>query len=169
MTGDIFRSTLAVMLLAVAWVGCGEKDQAQAVRALIEKGAGMAERHEIGNLMDLAAKAFTANPGNHSVAEVRGILFAAFRHYGDFDIRYPRPSVTLEEGAGGASAVIHFMIVRRDYDIPGLKELYDDPQRWLKLAGEKADLYQLKLDLTNDSGQWRVRQATLEGFKGWGF
>jgi len=129
----------------------------------------MAERHEIGDLMELTVKGFAANPGNHNAAEVRGILFSAFRHYGDFDIRYPRPAVTIEEPGGGAAAVIYFMIVRREYDIPGLKELYDDPQRWLELASEKADLYQLKLDLTKDGGRWRVRQATLEGFKGWGF
>jgi len=167
--GDIIRSTFVLMLLTAAMVGCGDKDQAQAVRAMIEKGAELAEQHAIGDLMALTVKDFTANPGNRSAAQVRGILFAAFRHYGDFDIRYPRPAVTLAEGATGAAAVIHFMFVRRDYDTPGLKELYDDPQRWLELASEKADLYQLKLDLTQDGGQWRVRQATLEGFKGWGF
>jgi hypothetical protein len=168
MIGRITHALLAAALLA-AIVGCGEKDQSQAVRAMIDQGAEMAEQHEIGDLMELTVKGFTANPGSHDAAEVRGILFAAFRHYGDFDIRYPRPSVTLEAGSGAAAAVIHFMIVRRDFEIPGLKELYDDPQRWLELASEKADLYQLKLDLTKDGKSWLVRQATLEGFKGWGF
>lgn len=167
--GDIIRSTFALMLLTAALVGCGDKDQAQAVRAMIEKGAELAEQHDIGDLMALTVKGFTANPGNHNASEVRGILFAAFRHYGDFDIRYPRPAVTVEEGLDSALAVVHFMIVRRDFDIPGLKELYDDPQRWLELASEKADLYQLKLDLTKDGKSWLIRQATLEGFKGWGF
>ncbi len=169
MIGNGFKSCLAVWLLALALAGCGEKDDTQAVRAMIQKGAKMAEQHDIGDLMDLTAKGFAADPGNHGAAEVRAILFSAFRHYGEFDIRYPRPAVTVAEGRSGASAVVHFMIVRRDYEIPGLKELYDDPQRWLELASEKADLYQLKLELVREESRWLVRQATLEGFKGWGF
>ncbi|MBI5552253.1 MAG: hypothetical protein HY911_12160 [Desulfobacterales bacterium] len=169
MAGNVFKTGLAALVLVGMLAGCGEKDQREAVRALIDKGAEMAEQHNIGDLMELTVKGFTANPGNHNASQVRGILFAAFRHYGDFDIRYPRPAVTVEEGLDTALAVVHFMIVRRDFDIPGLKELYDDPQRWLELASEKADLYQIKLDLTKDGKKWRVRQATLEGFKGWGF
>lgn len=169
MVGKITRLVLAAVWLAAAITGCGDKDDAEAVRTTIQKGAKMAEAHDIGDLMDLTVKGFTANPGNHSAAEVRTILFGAFRHYGEFDIRYPRPGVTVAENRSSASAVVHFMIVRQDYEIPGLKELYDDPQRWLELASEKADLYQLKLELVKADSRWRVRQATLEGFKGWGF
>jgi hypothetical protein len=169
MSGYSFKFVWVPLVLAMVLTACGRKDETEAVRALIDKSAQMAEQHEIGKLMDLTVKGFAANPGNHTAAEVRGILFAAFRQYGDFDIRYPRPAVTLAEDKQGALAVVHFMIVRRDYEIPGLRELYDDPQRWLELASEKADLYQLELDLTRDGSRWQVRRATLKGFKGWGF
>jgi hypothetical protein len=169
MTGGIFKALLAVLLLLGTVAGCGAKDETEAIRKLIDKGAKLAEEHRIGDLMDLAVKEFTAQPGHHNAADVRGILFAAFHHYGNFSIRYPRPTVTLQAGATDGAAVVYFMIVSRDRSIPGLKELYDDPQRWLELASEKADLYQLKLDLIKEGSRWLVHQATLEGFKGWGF
>jgi hypothetical protein len=169
MARDTLLRLLASLLIVVAFSGCGGKDETEAVRKLIDKGAKLAEEHQIGDLMELTVKDFTAQPGHHSAADVRAILFAAFHHYGNFSIRYPRPTVTLEAGTANGSAVVYFMIVSRDRSIPGLKELYDDPQRWLELASEKADLYQLKLDLIKDGSRWQVRQATLEGFKGWGF
>jgi hypothetical protein len=69
----------------------------------------------------------------------------------------------------GARATIHFLIVRQDQSIPGLKELYDNPRKWIEKAGEKADLYQLELVLRKEEGDWLVSDAELEGFKGTGF
>ncbi|MGD8844024.1 MAG: hypothetical protein PVI54_00865 [Desulfobacteraceae bacterium] len=60
-------------------------------------------------------------------------------------------------------------INRQNQAIPGLKALYDNPRKWFEAVGEKADLYQLELDLVNDGGDWLVGRARLEGFKGTGF
>jgi hypothetical protein len=158
-----------VALMLAAATACGRKDDGAAIQDMIAKGAELAEKHEIGDLMRLTAEGFTATPGPHSAAQVRGILFAAFRHYGVFDIHYPRPIVTVDENGNSGSAYLYFIIVSRGRAIPGLKELYDDPRQWLQTASEKADLYKLELDLIKKKGDWRVRQATLDGFKGWGF
>ena len=53
--------------------------------------------------------------------------------------------------------------------IPDVKDLYEEPRRWLEKVGENADLYQIKLELLKTDGKWLVKQAHLEGFKGLGF
>jgi hypothetical protein len=149
--------------------GCAKKDDAAAIRQLIDQGARLAEEHQIGALLKLATKDFTAMPGPFDAAKVKGILFMAFQHYGAMAVHYPRPSVEVAGNAESASATIHFIIVSKDKPLPRLKELYDDPQQWLEAASEKADLYQLELAWVKTGGDWRVRQAELKGFKGWGF
>jgi hypothetical protein len=57
-----------------------------------------------------------------------------------------------------------FFILRPNQSISALKELYDDPRCWLETVGEKADLYQLKLQFNKKEGGWLVRQAQLGGF-----
>ena len=154
------------VFISLSIFSCGSKDDAAAIRKLIERGAELAEKHEIGDLMQLTADGFTAFPGSHDARSVRGILFVAFKHYGTFDIRYPRPSVEVQKDAPTARATIYFMIVSKDLAIPDLKDLYENPQEWLDKASEKADLYQLKLDLIKKSGDWRVQKAELAAFKG---
>jgi hypothetical protein len=61
------------------------------------------------------------------------------------------------------------LIVKKDRAIPDVKDLYNEPRRWLEKVGENADLYQVKLKLLKNGGTWRVHQAHLEGFKGLGF
>lgn len=147
----------------------GKQDDRQAIRKLIDDGAALAEQHRIGALMRLTSSDFKALPGDYTERTLRGVLFAIFQRYGRFDIRYPRPVVTLAEAPGGAQAVVYLMVVSRDQPLPDFKELMDDPRRWLEQAGEKADLYQLRLGLVQKDGDWRVRQARIEGFKGWAF
>jgi len=36
-------------------------------------------------------------------------------------------------------------------------------------VGERADLYKMRLEMLKKEGKWRVKQAHLEGFKGFGF
>lgn len=148
---------------------CSSKDDAAAIRKLIDKGANLAAEKQIGDLMRLTTDGFTAGPGDHDARRVKGILFVAFQHYGNFSIRYPSPTVELEEDGKKAKAAVYFVIVSQDKEIPSLKELYNNPREWIEAASEKADLYELKLDLVKDSGDWLIQRAVLEGFKGYGF
>jgi hypothetical protein len=143
---------------------CADKDDAHAVRSLIEKSANLAEQHHIADLMRLTVEDFKALPGDHDARSVRGILFAAFKRYGRFDIHYPRPTVEMD-GPGSATALVYFVVVSKDRSFPGLKDLYNDPIGWIEQAGEKADPYQLRLDLVKVKSEWRVRQAHLERFR----
>jgi hypothetical protein len=146
-------------------ISCSAKDDAGAIRKLIENSAAVAEKHQISELMQLTTEDFNASPGNHDKRTVRGILFGYFKRYGQFAIHYPRPSVDVTDGSR-ASAMIYFMILSKERTLPGLKELYDDPLQWIEQVGEKAELYQLRLDLVKKNADWRVRQAHIERFKG---
>jgi len=166
-------TAVSTILLAVyfcaAITACSEKDDTEAIRTLIQKGAGLAEEKKLGDLMDLTTPEFMALPGHYDARMTKRTLLGAFLHYGKFKIHFPRPAVEFDEGKNSAMATVHFLIVRQNQGIPGLKELYNDPRRWLEKAGEKADLYQLKLVLVKNGGDWQVREAALEGFKGTGF
>jgi hypothetical protein len=65
--------------------------------------------------------------------------------------------------------MIYLLIVKKDRTIPDVKDLYEEPRRWLETVGENADLFQIKLQLLKKSGKRLVKQAHLEGFKGLGF
>jgi hypothetical protein len=156
------------LLIALTLTACGEKDDSRAVRRLIEKGTSLAQEHQIGDLMKLTTSDFSAKPGDHDARTVRGILLAAFKHYGHFEIHYPRPGVEVTAETS-ASAEVTFIIVSKDKPLPGLKDLYDDPGRWVEQAGEKADLYRLQLELIKKDGDWRVARARLGGFDGRSF
>jgi hypothetical protein len=93
----------------------------------------------------------------------------AFRHYQDFKVLYPRPSVELKPDKRSASAIFPFLIVKKEMTLPNLKELYEDPQTWIEAVGEKADLYRLKLEWIKQDGDWLVNQARLERFTGTSF
>jgi len=117
----------------------------------------------------LTTEDFLALPGDLGRQETRRILFVAFRHYQDFKILYPRPSVEVKPDKRSASAVFPFLILKKEAALPKLKELYDDPQRWLEAVGENADLYRLKLECLKQNGDWLVKQARLERFTGTSF
>ena len=159
----------SILFISLCLCACGNRDDAAAIRKLIARASQMAEEHRIADLMQLTADGFSASPGSHDAGSVRRILFIAFKHYGMFQIRYPRPTVEVEADAATARTVIHFMIVSQDRPMPELKELYENPQQWVEQASEKADLYQLKLALIKDEGDWRVKNAELTPFKGLSF
>jgi len=150
-----------MVMLAIWMASCTPKDDALAIRDLVEKGARLAEAHEIGDLMDLTTEDFIASPGRHDVRGTKSILFMAFRHYGRFKIHFPRPSVALNKQSNEAEAVIYFAIVRDDQPLPGLKEFYDNPERWIQKAGELADLYKLELQITKPQKKWLIKSADL--------
>jgi hypothetical protein len=148
---------------------CGEKDDVTAIRGLIKKGADHAEKHDIKGILELASKDLKVSPGDADRREVQRILWLAFRHYGDLKVAYPRPSVEISKDGRHASAQFPFLIVKKDQSLPQLKDLVNDPQRWVQEVGERADLYRLKLSLSKSSGDWLVDQAQIERFTGLGF
>ena len=148
---------------------CSSKDEETAIRELVKKGSTLGEEQDIKGLMNLTTEDFLALPGDLGRQETRRILFLAFRHYQDFKILYPRPNVDLKPDKRSASAVFPFLIVKKETILPKLKELYEDPQRWLETVGENADLYRLKLECLKQNGDWLVRQARLERFTGRSF
>ena len=148
---------------------CSSKDEETAIRELVKKGATLGEEQDIKGLMNLTTEDFFAMPEDLGRQETRRILFVAFRHYQDFKILYPRPSVDLKPDKRSASAVFPFLIVKKETTLPKLKELYEDPQRWLETVGENADLYRLKLEWVKQNGDWLVRLARLERFTGRSF
>jgi hypothetical protein len=163
---SIVRTCCAALIFVSVFTSCSEKDDAQIVRDIIGKCAKLAEQKQIGELLDFATKDFQAQPGRHDARSVKGILFVTFQQYGRFEIHYPRPKVTVSPDGNEADATVFFLIVRQDLAIPGLRELYQDPQGWLEAVGENADLYELELKWVKKDGEWLVRRAYLEGFRG---
>jgi len=158
---------LAILFLFV--ISCSEKDDAAAIRALIKKGAELAEDHDVSGILELTTEDVVALPGRHDRREIKRIIWAAFMHYGKLNVLYPKPSVDLSDTENGASCRIYLLIVKKEHALPDLKALYYDPKRWLEGVGENADLYQINLQLLKKDGTWLVRKAHLEGFKGMGF
>ena len=157
----------AIFLLIVA--SCAPKDEVAAIRELIQKGAQLAEDHDVGGIMELTTADVVALPGQHNRLEIKRIIWTAFIHYGRLKVLYPEPSVRLTSNEDIASSRVYLLIVKKDRNVPELKALYKDPQRWLEEVGENADLYQLDLQILKKNGEWLVKQAHLEGFKGIGF
>lgn len=167
---SIVPAGVIFFFIGLLWVsGCSRQDDIAAIRSVIEKGAQLAQDKQLSELMDLTAEGFLAGPGRHDRRQVKSILFSAFMYYGHFKIHFPQPTVELLDEGQTAAAKVYFLIVREKQTIPSIKELYKDPRRWLEAVGDKADLYQLALQFEKTGGDWRVRQAHLEGFKGTGF
>jgi hypothetical protein len=157
------------LLMVGCILSCSSGDEATAIREWIKQGAKLAEEHDISGLINLTSDDFVALPGNLDRRETRRILWLAFRHYGSFKVLYPLPSVDCKPDRRTASAVFPFLILRKDASFPKLKELYEDPQKWLEAVGENADLYRLKLALIKLDGRWVAKQALLERFTGVSF
>jgi hypothetical protein len=163
------RITVLLLVALSGLVSCSSKDEEAALRDLVQKGATLGEEQDLRGLMKLTTEDFAAMPGELGRQETKRILFMAFRHYQDFKILYPRPGVDLKPDKHSASVVFPFLIVKKETIIPELKELYQDPQRWLEAVGENADLYRLKLECTKQNGDWLVKQARVERFTGISF
>jgi hypothetical protein len=148
---------------------CSQKDDVQVIRELIKEGAELAEEHNISEIMELTTDDVVALPGRYDRLAIKRIIFSAFMHYGKLKVLYPKPSVDLSANDNSATCTIYLLIVKQDRTIPDLKDLYEEPRRWLDAVGENADLFQIKLQLLKKDGTWRVKQAHLEAFKGLGF
>lgn len=154
---------LAVLFIFGTLAACGKSDdESAAIRRLIDEGAELAEKQQIGDLIRLGTENFVATPGNHDANSVKGILFVAFRRYGRFSILYPRPTVELDPDGTQATASVYFVIVSKERSLPDLRDLYNDPVQWLEAAREKADPYLLQLELIQQDRRWQVQRAHIE-------
>jgi hypothetical protein len=163
------RQAILWAILFVFVSSCSPKDEVAAIREVIKKGAELAEDHDVGGIMELTTADVVALPGQHNRLEIKRIIWAALMHYGKLKVLYPEPSVDLTSNDSVASSRVYLLIVKKDRSLPELKELYKDPRRWLEEVGENADLYQLNLQMLKKNGNWLVKQARLERFKGIGF
>jgi len=166
---SLMMSLRLLFFLVLLTAACSEKDDVQLIRTLIKTGAELAESHDVSGMMALTTEDVVALPGHHNRSEIKRIIWMAFMHYGQFKLLYPKPSIDLSAKDHSAACTIYLLIVKKDREIPDLKDLYDDPKRWLETVGENADLYQIKLQMLKKDGRWLVKQAHLEGFKGLGF
>jgi hypothetical protein len=162
------KAILAV-IFSLFLIACSEKDDVLAIRELIKKGAALAEDHDVGGMMDLTTEDLVGYPGQMNRLEIKGIIWRAFRHYGKLKVLFPKPSVAVSDEEHTAACKVYLLIVKKDQTLPDLKELYDDPKRWLETVGENADLYQMNLQMIKTEGNWWVKQVHLEGFQGFGF
>ena len=159
-------SGLVFFIMAPA---CSQEDDVAAIRAVIQKGAALAEAHDISGMMALATEDIVAQGGTYNRLEIKRIIWSALMHYGKINILYPKPSVDLYSETNQASCAMFLLIVRKDRVVPDVKDLYDDPQGWIETVGDNADLYQLKLNMRKTAGGWRVSAAHLAPFRGMGF
>ena len=161
--------SILLTILFLFLISCSEKDDAAAIRALIKKGAELAEDHDVSGILELTTDDVVALPGRHDRREIKRIIWAAFMHYGKLKVLYPKPSVDLAETENSASCRIYLLIVKKEQALPDLKALYDDPKSWLEQVGERADLYQMNLQLLKKERTWLVQKAQVESFRGMGF
>lgn len=166
---SIPRLAVLVVIVSLFFPSCSKEDEAEKIRSLIKQGAELAEKHDLSGLIKFTTEDFLAQPGKHARREVRRILWFAFNHYGHFRIIYPEPSVDLGPEGREASARVYFLIVKKEQSPPKLKDLYKDPKGWLEEVGDTADLYRLNLEWSKENGDWLVKRALLEPFRGTGF
>ncbi|RLB59965.1 MAG: hypothetical protein DRI34_00130 [Deltaproteobacteria bacterium] len=164
MSGRIIQVLVLPALLAcLSCDRCGEQTpDEELITRLVDRAVELAEKHDIGGLMDLASSDFLARPGNHDGRETRRLLFLIFRRYRSIEILHPRPRVELDPSGERATARVVFLMLRRGQERPDLEGLGDDLDRWVERAADFARLYRLDLDLVKIDGDWLVQQARLE-------
>lgn len=165
----IALAVMAVVACLALCVSCSRGDDAEQIRTQITKGAELAESHDIGGLLRLAARDVVAMPMNLDRSGIRAVLWRTFKTYGPLAVFYPRPEIEVNPAAGEASTRFPFLIVRKAHDLPGLETLRDDPMAWIEAVGDTADLYNLQLEWIRKDGEWVVDRAFLERFGGRGF
>ncbi len=173
LTGNKDTSFVSLLIRRISWAmlfvvaaSCSPKDDVVQIRKIVREMAELAEKHDIHGLMNLSTENFIALPGHHDRKETHRIIWLAFRHYGTFTILHHEPTVELLKNGNSAIANLHFLIIKKGQIIPNLKELYENPRRWLEEIGERADLYHLELAFYKKSNIWRVQQARISAFRG---
>ncbi|MDY6790540.1 MAG: hypothetical protein SWH54_04645 [Thermodesulfobacteriota bacterium] len=166
-----FFTALLVLISACCLSSCSkeEDDDISLILSVIEKAEVLAEEHDTGKLMELTTKNFTAQDGKLKRQQVRKFLWLTFRRYGKFNLIFPEPAVEILEKEKSATAVVHFLVVKKEQPVPDLEKLYKDPERWLKEVGELADLYRLGIHFRKNGDNWLVTEAKIEPYRGFGF
>ena len=163
---------LAGVAACVIWItavlltgcsGCEPDDDEQLIRLLVSQAVERAEMHNIADLFDLAIKSFVADPGSHDRRSSKAMLLVMFRRYGSFRILHPSYGVNISEDAKSAELSIPFLIVREGQPVPEMRELAEDPARWLKKASEAADPFMLDAQLIKTDGEWKVEKVHITG------
>ena len=155
---------ICLSFLVLTVLSCSKKDDETAINNLIREGADLAEKHDIGNIMDLAKDDFVGMPGELNERETKGILWRTFNYYKAFKILYPKPEIAIEENGKNASAKLPFLIVKEDHPFKKLRALFEDPKQWVEEAGKSADIYRLELELVKSDGDWLVQRARVRRF-----
>jgi hypothetical protein len=156
--------TLVLMLASlVASIGCEKPDDVTQIRAIVDQAVDAAKRQDIKEVMEFVTDDFRVNPGDRDEQAARSILLIALRTFGKFDIRYPVPAIKIAPDAQSAQVNVPFLIVRESVNFPDVSQTREDPARWLEAVGDAlGDPYRLKMDFTKSSGEWKVREATLQ-------
>ena len=162
----VIRLFLFALTACAATLSCSKLEDDEAIRALIKKGASLAEEHNITGILELASQDFLAMPGELDRIGIKRVLWRTFKYYGPLKVLYPRPSVEIKGDANSALAKLPFLIVRKEHKFLGLEDLRDDPLAWLEKIGENADLYRIILHFRKQDGDWLVYRALLERFTG---
>lgn len=158
------------LLLGLSCGLCSEEasDEEQ-IRRIIDRAVMLAEKKDLGGILDLAGGDFVAMPGNMGRRETKRMLFYVFQRYKDLSILYPRPGVSVEPGAPMGFASVVFLLLRGSDARPDLEGLGDDLDKWVEKVGDYTRLYRLKMTFSKEDGDWLVQRAHLERFKGLGF
>lgn len=166
MPGQPQGSLRFVILLSVLSMlyACAKTEREELVYQLIQRAVERAEAQDMGGLLDLTREGFTVDPGHHPGAEVRRMLFVAFKRLGRFRIHYPMPVVKLSEDEETATVKMNFLVASKDRVFPELELLVQDPDAWMQAVDKHADLYTLSLELVFDSGDWLVKRARITSY-----
>ena len=170
MPDGIFISTVFVLVIGLFLsLSCGQQDEKSAIRELIQKAAGLAEKLDIRGLLKMTTGDFLAMPGALDQRSCKGILWRAFQYYGEMNIVYPTPVIDLKAEGKNASVWVPFLVLRKGQSFPDMHGLSENPRKWLEKAGEAADLYRLKMEFIKQGKAWSVREAHLGRFSGLDF
>ena len=161
---------LLPLLLGLSCGLCSEEssDEEQ-IRGVIKQAVELAEQKDLGGLMELVTEDFMVTPRRMDRRQTKGMLLYVFQRYKDLSILYPRPGVSVEPGAPTGLASLVFLMLRGGDTRPDVEGLSDDLDQWVRKIGDYTRLYRLKLTFVKEDGEWMVRRAYLERFKGTGF
>ena len=158
------------LLLGLSCGLCGqETSDEEQIRKIIATAVELAEKKDIGGIMELASKDFMVMPRRMGRRETKGMLFYIFQRYQNLSILYPRPSVHVEPGASMGSASVVFLLLKGNDTRPDVEGLSDDLDKWVRKVGDYTSLYRLKLSFEKEDDDWLLERAHLERFKGLGF
>jgi hypothetical protein len=168
------RGLKTLFLLPLIYgLSCGlcseETSDEEQIRGIIKKAVELAEKKDIGGIMDLATEDFVAMPQRMDRRQTKGMLFYVFQRYQNLSILYPRPSVSVEPGASTGSASVVFLLVRGGDTRPDVEGLADDLEQWVEKVGDYTRLFKLKITFAKEDDDWLVQRTLLERFKGTGF